>query len=106
MFQDYHAPKMTREDRKAKMHAQLVRAGRSGITATMLIRQTGLKRNPYSLGILDELVGEGLAVWEGSALTNGLPCRVYFDSQVWGEMIAEYDPQAGNDDMLPEDLPF
>lgn len=106
MFQDYKAPKMTREQRKANMHAKLRGVGRAGITATQLIRLTGLRRNPYSLSILEDLVREGNAVWENSALTNGLPVRVYWDRDNYDQMIQDYMDREGSNDMTPEDLPF
>lgn len=45
--------------------------------ATNLLRQAGLKRTPYGMELLSELVQDGWLKTEQSELNNGLPVKLY-----------------------------
>ena len=47
------------------------------LPATNVLRFAGLKRTPYAMQLLDELVEDGWLQVQRSELNNGLPVRLY-----------------------------
>jgi hypothetical protein len=68
--------RLSRDDRLAQLLAVLARAGRA-LPASDIFRLMHLKRTPYSVGILAQLVSEGYVKYRVEELANGWPVRMY-----------------------------
>ena len=75
-----------RADRLNSILAFIREGGLGGVTLSEIARELGIKRSPYLVGLVDQVVGEGYAfhltddgVWP--------PTRRYFVTEVTAEVI-------------------
>lgn len=105
MLPGFEIPKYTRWERQDQIENVLKREQGRGIPARLIFKWIGLKRTPYSEGLLREMVEAGVVCYEMDNLSNGLPVRLYW---WWENHEAFMQSMVEGEDDRPqqEELPF